>query len=435
MTDNRPNVLLFVVDCLRGDRAYGDEGDAIVPVIDSLKERGFTFETSVSSASNTTPSFSSLLTSIYGFRHGVRSLRGYRLKDEIPTLGEAFQAAGYKTYAEVSGPLRKENGLNRGFDEYVYREKGMSFFSSFLKKAIRRVSSEMGTPWFLLLHLWELHRPRKIRRGWNRPEYGETYYDRSLSSIDERMGVFLEQVPENTIIVFTGDHGERMNEGDEHPENWRYAARIPALENFTEVRHHNAKRKKQRRAKRAGKEVGPLGGACHGFHVYEDLVRVPLIFAGPGIPKGSANGLVRHIDVGRTLLEMLDIPEPEGFGVDARSLVPAFKGEELKPEPAYFEATGANLKSPTRWIAGVRTETLKYTRGLMDDDMPEEFYDLEADPTEQENLAGRDDRMEDMKRLFDAMVGDKLRDNIEVTLSEEEIEDLDETLRSLGYLE
>ena len=89
--------------------------------------------------------------------------------------------------------------------------------------------------------------------------------------------------------------------------------------------------------------------------------------------------------------------------------------------PAYVEATGQNLRSPTRWIASVRTEKLKYCRGLLDEEMPEELYDLCADPEERENLAPDDPRTGEMRKIFAEMAGDAAREQIDTSLSAEEI--------------
>ena len=436
MSDERPNIVVLVVDCLRADRANDVAGNCLNSSTDVLRAKGHLFETAVSSASNTTPSFASLLTSLFGFHHGVRSLRGYKLSDNIQTLPGVLSEAGYHTLAEVTGPLLPANRLDRGFDEYVYRAYGKSLHSSFHRQMKRRLDSMPRKPFFLLLHLWSLHRPRKIRHGWDRPEYGDTCYDRSWSSLDERILDLLSHLPENTILAFTGDHGERYNDGDDHPENFRIASRFPALENLFDTIHHKAKRRRHRHAKRRGEAVGPQGGPCHGFHVYDDLVRVPLILSGPAVPAGgSTPDLVRHVDLGPTLLELAGVDRPEGFGVDGRSLVPFLRGEEMEKVPAYCEATGANLKSPTRWVASVRSEEMKYCRGLLNEDMPEELYDLVADPGEASNLAPDDPRIDGMRTLFDDFVPDLATSDIEMTLTDKEIADLDNTLRALGYIE
>ena len=246
----------------------------------------------------------------------------------------------------------------------------------------------------------------------------------------------MKAMPENTIMAYTGDHGERMNDGDNDPENHRIASRFPALENFFENLHHKSKRKRQRHAKREGEEIGPLGGACHGFHVYEDLCRVPMIFTGPGVPENTEiDSLVRHVDIGPTLLDLAGVDAPEGFGSDGRSLVPLMKGETVEAAPAYLEATGQNLKSPTRWVACIRTEELKYMRGLLDENLPEELYDIVKDPEETTNLAPDDPRIEGMRKLFTEMAGDAAVEGIDTSLSKDEMDKLDDTLRALGYID
>ena len=66
-------------------------------------------------------------------------------------------------------------------------------------------------------------------------------------------------------------------------------------------------RRAQRKARRRGEPTGPVGGPCHGFHVYDDLVRVPLVLSGPGVPAGgSTPDMVRHVDVGHEEIAVAD---------------------------------------------------------------------------------------------------------------------------------
>jgi len=295
----------------------------------------------------------------------------------------------------------------------------------------------MEKPWFMLLHLWALHRPRKIRAGWNQPRYGETIYDRSLSSVDEQIGKFLEAVPmDDTLVITTGDHGERMNEGDNHWQSHRTACPIRGLEPTMDKWHNRRKKRRMRKMKRAGTWEGAEGGKCHGFHVYEDVIRVPLILTGPGAPVGKEiPDFVRHVDIGPTILDLVGIEKPDDFGTDGRSLVPLLRDETMEPPIAYLEATGTNLYGATNWIACLRTEKLKYCKGLVDQSMPEELYDLVSDPTEQTNLAPDDPRTEEMRKLLKEFAGDLAVNDIVTNLSEDEMAELDETLRALGYLE
>ncbi len=115
-----PNVLLLAVDSLRADAVFGDE--IPTPNFDALVQRGAAFRQCVSTTTSTTPSFSSILTGCYPPRHGVRGLQGYRLSSDVTTIAEAFQAAGYHTHAEVTGPLLPETGILRGFEDADHRQ-------------------------------------------------------------------------------------------------------------------------------------------------------------------------------------------------------------------------------------------------------------------------------------------------------------------------
>ena len=55
--------------------------------------------------------------------------------------------------------------------------------------------------------------------------------------------------------------------------------------------------------------LGGNGGGGHGS-VYEDDRHVPVVFLGPGIPKGEYKAAAGPEDIAPTLAKMLDIPYP-----------------------------------------------------------------------------------------------------------------------------
>jgi arylsulfatase A-like enzyme len=118
----RPNVLFLLIDCLRADALYGTQRWARTPVLDRLVRSGVACTQAISSASSTTPCVASLLTATYSFAHGIRSIFGLKLTPSVSSLVETLRDHGYHTYAEVSGPLFPETGLDRGFDAYRFRE-------------------------------------------------------------------------------------------------------------------------------------------------------------------------------------------------------------------------------------------------------------------------------------------------------------------------
>jgi arylsulfatase A-like enzyme len=105
MNGERPNILMVVLDCARSDRWLGPDKTARTPTLDRLAAEGVCLSTTIVETAATTPAFAGLLTGTYSFRHGISSVGGYRLSADLPTLPELLKAAGYHTYAEVTGPL------------------------------------------------------------------------------------------------------------------------------------------------------------------------------------------------------------------------------------------------------------------------------------------------------------------------------------------
>jgi len=97
------NVLLITMDTTRADhlRAYGHKG-VETPNLDSLAQRGVLFSHAITPSPSTLPAHSSIHTGLYPFHHGARANGTFRLKDDVQTLAETFQAAGYQTGAAIS---------------------------------------------------------------------------------------------------------------------------------------------------------------------------------------------------------------------------------------------------------------------------------------------------------------------------------------------
>jgi hypothetical protein len=83
----------------------------------------------------------------------------------------------------------------------------------------------------------------------------------------------------------------------------------------------------------------------------------------------------------------------------------------------------------------VRTESLKYCRGLQDTAIPEELYDLAADPEETTNLAPDDPRVGPMRTLLEDLTGEVTQRDFEASLSAEDRETVRVRLRNLGYID
>lgn len=126
----------------------------------------------------------------------------------------------------------------------------------------------------------------------------------------------------------------------------------------------------------------------HGYHVYDFLVRVPLVFVGRGLfPVGKRiDTQVRQIDIMPTILEALGIVPGRDVKIRGRSLMPLMRGERVEELTALIEASGKAIPDPRDWLRGIRVPPWKYVFAPRNPRIRSELYHLGQDPRESENL-------------------------------------------------
>ncbi len=403
-----PNVLLLLVDCMRAD-ALGGRG-VPTPNLTALAARGASFTQAIASASSTTPCVATILTGVYSPKHGVRSIGGHRLHPERTTLPEVLAAAGYHTVAEVTGPLVAESGLDRGFAEYHLRPASVYLSDRWGDDLVGRLrSGALREPWFLFLHLWELHSPRKVLPAHRQRRFGRNRYDRALASLDHTLAPLLQALSAETIVGVHGDHGERL------------------IASSLEYRWYRLWRDifgPTRTRKREGHETD----------VYEELIRVPLVLVAEGrLPAGvQVHQLVRQVDLMPTLLDLLGLAVPEGL--DGVSVLPAVHSGVALELEAFVEAFGRVRGTARDRRVGWRTPSWKFIAAPHAPEIPEELYDLAADPRERHNLArGEPGRVAEFRRRIAEVEAAEVE--AAPAMTEEERLVVESRLRDLGYLE
>jgi arylsulfatase A-like enzyme/Tfp pilus assembly protein PilF len=388
----RPNVLLVTIDTLRADHlgCYGD-GRAATPTLDALAARGVRFATAVVHVPLTTPSHASILTGRTPLRHGVRDNGDFVLPESVPTVAEAFAKAGYRTAAFVSGfPLDRRFGLARGFETYDDHlpHGGDPRRSAYVERradattgAALRWLDGAAEPWFAWVHYFDPHAPYEPPAPFAE-RFADRPYDGEIAFVDAQLGALLRRLEprlDHTLVVATADHGESL---------------------------------------------GEHGEESHGVFLYDATLRVPLIVAGPGLPRGRlASPVARGIDVAPTLLGRAGLPMLPG--VEGRSLEPALRGEAMSDAPAYAESLYARLRLGWAPLYAWRTATLK----LIEAPRPE-LYALDADAAE------RTDRAAERRETVEA-----LRGELRAALATEppaaaaaHSAEAAERLRALGYI-
>jgi arylsulfatase A-like enzyme len=341
MSVNRPNVFLLAIDSLRADAVFEDR--VATPNFDAYAKQGAAFRQCICTTTTTTPSFSSILTGCYPPRHGVRGLQGHRLSSSVTTMAEAFSAGGYKTYAEVTGPLLPETGILRGFDEARHRQAYKVPFFNWRDEVINKMRGYVD-PWFMLLHIWEVHRPYRSPPNFEKRK-DRAGYEAAVTATDDWLAPVFKAAGDNTIVIITGDHGEGYPESELGLQMVRWARKSRKVFKLDKWFGYLDN-------KLAEREIG------HGFALYEHLVRVPLIIVGPGVTPTAIDEQVRHVDLFPTLADLCGVKAPDN--IDGRSLRPLIEGGSLSEEPAYLEAVGVKLGGNR--IVGVRTPDWKLLR-------------------------------------------------------------------------
>ncbi len=365
-------VVLVSIDTLRADYVgcYG-AARARTHTLDGLAARGARFETAIAPTPLTLPSHASLLTALDPPRHGVHHNASFRLPDGIPTLAERFRDGGYATAAFVATVvLDRRYGLERGFDVYddrmQYRRTTPVAGGHGERRADRVVDAALAwlerapDRFFVWLHLYDPHanyepppeyRPRSARPPPDPAAVGffdavrlgaPPLYAGEIAFADAELGRFLEAVAARfgeagTLVVATSDHGESL---------------------------------------------GEHGELTHSLGVYDVTQRVPLLMAGPGVPRASlVSAPVRLVDVAPTLLASAGLPPlPDASGSD---LGPWLRGERDDAGEAYVETLATYLDFGWSPVLGLRSARYKYLRSTRP-----ELYDLLEDPGETRNLAG-----------------------------------------------
>jgi tetratricopeptide (TPR) repeat protein len=134
-----------------------------------------------------------------------------------------------------------------------------------------------------------------------------------------------------------------------------------------------------------GESLGEHGESTHSYFVYETTMRVPLIFAGAGLPTVGVRipALVRTVDIAPTILDLVGLPPLED--TDGVSLRPLMSGAVDDMElTAYGESAEATAFFGIPVLRSLRRGNWKYVHTA-----EPELYDLAADPAEVESLSAR----------------------------------------------
>jgi arylsulfatase len=256
-----PRILLITLDTLRADH-LGPWGYPLAtsPFLDSIAAESVVFRNAFAPMATTAPSHASILTGLYPLQHRV-TRNGHRLSEEVVTLAEILEGAGFETGAVVSTDRHfGAAGIVQGFDfvdepdAAEQRDRGtgsktveLSFRPA--ERTLRRalswlVEHQEKSRQFLWIHLFDAHGayvPRAqheaalglsdpaIERRWKEyvgalgidPEDAASTrhyrdYDTAIRYIDSSLEAFFaEAAPlglDDFLLLITADHGEGLGD-------------------------------------------------------------------------------------------------------------------------------------------------------------------------------------------------------------------------------
>ncbi len=428
-----PNVLLITIDALRADHTslYHYERDT-TPAIAAFFDQATIFDHAYATAPNTNPSVVSMLTGLYPPRHGVRLLC-QRIENAVPTLAGHLGEAGYQTAAVVSNAVlaNSASGLGSRFDYYddhvdepeehrsrIFERNAARTTDAAIEWLSRHRDPER--PHFLWVHYIDPHGPYnpppdaparythavplpaaidRIPKYVREPGITDALayvdrYDEEIRYTDLHVGRLLDAyrrlgVARDAVVILTADHGEYM--------------------------------------------MGRKRWFGHGYHIYNDALRIPLALHASRAPIARVEMPVSNVDIVPTVLELVGIRPPDGL--DGESLL-----QPKADRTIYAEGRG---KRYGLWRVSIRGDVKLAIRAYGTDRVREQmWFNLATDPGEQNPLRVAEDHPL-RKALMQRIANDPDRDGIPADADRGELPapgvakvdpDMLEKLKALGYV-
>ncbi len=375
----RPSVLIMIAD----DQGWGDfschgNSNLATPQLDKLRGQGASFEHFYVQPV-CAPTRAELLTACYAPRVGVTGVTGgnERLDPSVPTLADAFRAAGYRTAAFGkwhNGTQAPFHPLCRGFDSFYGFTSGhwADYFSPLLDRdgeitrgqgyltdditneAIEFFKQAGEQPFFALMAFNTPHSPMQVPDRWWERHAQQSLSERGTladmekldhtraalamcENIDWNVGRLLAaleefQLDQNTIVVYLSDNG---------PNGHRFNGGLRGIKGSTD----------------------------------EGGVRSPLLIRLPGViePGLVTKQLAGVIDLAPTLAELAGVELLEGPARDGVSLAKLLRGQQ---------PSSAERILYSHWFGRIAAR-----RGTLVLDNENRLYDLSDDPGQTCDLA------------------------------------------------
>ena len=447
----KPNILFILVDSLRADKVFGKNKTSKIPNIESLIKNGVYFEQAICSTPATGVSVSSIFTGLYPFKIGMGSEKYQKFNPKIRSCIQILKENDYNTYA-TSPEITNDLGVTHDFEnpDKSYNNY-FSLFAGLGNQIIQKISANyLKKPWFFYIHILDLHKPVVVPKKFDDEKFGLSQYERMLSATDFWIGKILEKINlSNTLVIFTADHGEYIPfvkhegkiislEASAAEKNlWKWGNKVPQnlypikrkLAGLIRTTRNQIKSTKLDHSSFSEYEKRVLLHQRQGNvpDLYDDLIRVPLIFSGYGITSNSIiSRQTPQVDIFPTILDIIGIELQEQ--VDGKSLLPIINGKKLRDSFVYIESSPGIGKGKDK-VIGLRSSNFKYFRDLNNTGRVLHLYDLKNDSLEENNIANKSKSV--LKNLEEELL--KIRSGSYEKYENEISEEVKQVLKELGY--
>jgi len=421
--EHPPNIILITTDDQAPDTLHFDGNSYIrTPTLDRLAAEGVYFPRAYVVVPLCAPSRAALLTGRYPQETGVRTNAEARLPDGLPTFAQLVRSRGYRCGLVGKWHLGAPEARAGGFEDYwvtwaadeasrkTKYTRPVLYVNGELKEhrgpltdvltdyALQFIDESGEQPFLLWLSHPAPHEPRVADKRF--------FYDRASVRLPASMKDDLTGKPVRQR------QSECHRSIDQYPkailkrEIAAYYSMIQGVDAAVGrlIRHLEQRGLAQRTLVIFTSDNGLLLGehqmvAKNCPVLYEELVRVPLLFWQPGaVPAGvRRTELVSLMDLFATIVARAGAPNVQ---TPSRDLWPLIVGAGGAGRDALFvQYYGRGDETPGPPLIGVITPRHKLVAYAEGDDQEKELYDLLADPLELKNLAGATGYEETQRRL------------------------------------
>lgn len=382
----KPNIILITTDALPAEHTtLGGYRRNTTPNLAKWAEKATVFKHGFSLGTSTRLALPGLFAGQFNSMVPMKNGRShpYSVTSSTPTIASLLKKQGYHTvFVPGTYYFHKSRwpGVSKGFDTVDTKAVSLApdkvhTSPTVTQRALHYLEEQPSEkPLFLWVHYFDHHHPYEKVDG-HAPFKGDKQndlYDNELHWADMHWGQVMRAVqkkwaPEEYMMVFTADHGER----------WL--------------------------------DSGKSG--YHGRDIGTELLHVPLIIQGSSGRGQKHDDLVSHADIGPTLLNIVGVNAPDSW--IGESLIPVlFDGEKVEKKRVfsllYIPEDSKRQKDGFRNI-GLRTQDFYYFENLRTGQR--KLIDWQNDPHDKVDLSEKFPKTFEIYRYITSQQLNKLHAN------------------------